>query len=232
MAAERSCLTAIAQALCPDRSRANVSFILGERRDVRRTTRRLFQRDLQPWEYAGLAGAPDDAEVEVGTLDGGVYLDVFQPATNRYRAVQLVKPADAGPFLVIEALRIHNAMRRQGLGLRIFTRQLTTANALGVGRIETTAGRSLHENGYYTWPRFGFDGPLPPEIKRRLPRGLDHADTVLDLMEYEKGRLWWKAHGVVVHLAFDLVGRSRSWSVFARYLGRKRPAAEAAAADW
>ena len=207
--------------LCPDRSRARVAFFLGERRDAERAARRLFHRNLQTWEYAGLAGAPDDAEVEVGTLDGGLYLEMRQPLTSCYRAVQLVRPAEAGPAIVIDALDIDNSMRQTGLGLRIFRRQLTTASALGASRIETVAGRKRGENGYYTWPRFGFDGPLPWEVRRNLPLGLDHAQHVLDLMELEKGRLWWKTHGIPVRLVFDLAHHSRSWGVFDRYLGGK-----------
>lgn len=130
-------------------------------------------------------------------------------------------------------------MQRNGLGLRIFRRQLAQAKALGIRRIEVTAGRSRVENGYYTWPRFGMNGPLPAEIRRALPPGLRSARSVLDLTESEPGRWWWKAHGTTVELAFDLSDGSRCWRVFHQYLrsrlgagfgedapnGRNRPAA-------
>jgi hypothetical protein len=222
MGAEHHRLLSPGEGVSADRSGARVVFFLGERRDAERATQCLFHRKLQTWEYAGLAGAPDDAEVEVGTFQDGLYVEMGQPVTNEYRAVQLVRPTDAGPAIVIDALRIRNTMRRKGLGLKIFSRQLATAVALGVKRIETVAGRGDGENGYYTWPRFGFDGPLPSEIKRNLPLGLDHAQYVLDLMEDEQGRLWWRAFGFPVRLAFDLRARSRSWHVLRRYLDRKR----------
>jgi len=203
------------------RTGANVSFYSGERPSVERTARRLFGRVPETWEYAGLAGAPDDAQVDVGTLRGGLYLDMYRPWTTCYRAVELVRRRDAGPVLVIDGMQIHGSMRQQGLGLRIFARKLTTARNLGVTRIETAAGRRTSENGYYTWPRFGFDGPLPRRVKRRLPLGLDRAQNVLDLMECQKGRLWWRACGTPIRLAFDMTTHSRSWAVFQRYLGRK-----------
>ena len=60
-------------------------------------------------------------------------------------------------------------MQRRGLGLHVFHRQVAAAAALGVARIELLAGRRREENGYYTWPRFGFEGVLPALLRRMLP---------------------------------------------------------------
>jgi len=224
MGTESSCLGVAPRALRSGRTGASVFFYSGERPGVEHTARRLFGRVPETWEYAGLAGAPDDARVDVGTLGGGLYLDMYRPWTACYRAVELVRRRGAGPVLVIDGMHIHGSMRQKGLGLRIFARQLTTARNLGVTRIETTAGRRKSENGYYTWPRFGFDGPLPRRVKRHLPRRLVRAQNVLDLMECQTGRLWWRAYGISIRLAFDVTTQSRSWDVFRRYLGRKGPA--------
>jgi len=105
-----------------------------------------------------------------------------------------------------------------GLGLRVFARQLEHARRLGVGRIELVAGRRAYENGYYTWPRFGFDGPLPPFVRQILPPDLSRAQSVLDLMNGQAGRRWWKRYGVTLPVTFDLTRHSRSWEVFGRYL--------------
>lgn len=131
-------------------------------------------------------------------------------------------PAEAHLVIVKDAFHIHvEDMRRQGLGLRIFHRQLENAKTLGIQRIETIAGRRDGENGYYTWPRFGFDGPLPEEIHEKLPLGLEHARTVLDLIDCEKGRLWWREHGDTIDVAFDVAEGSRSRKVFERYVRNK-----------
>lgn len=217
---ESSAVTPL-QGVCGVRRGAKVVYYRGEKRGIERTARRLFRRRLKACEYAALAGAPDDGEVEVGTLNAGLYLEMHEPATNAYHAVHLVRRVDAGLAVVIDAFYVCQTMRRMGLGLTIFARQLAAAAALGVVRIETTAGRSSDENGYYTWPRFGFDGPLPPEIKQDLPLGLDHAQDVLDLMECEKGRMWWQEHGLPIHLAFDLTPHSRSRVALDYYLGAK-----------
>ncbi|HUT91348.1 MAG TPA: hypothetical protein VMY37_17750 [Thermoguttaceae bacterium] len=218
MGTESFCLGGAPQGLCARSTRAKVGYFRGEKRDVQRIALRLFRRRLETWEYAGLAGAPDDAEVEVGTYNAGLYVEMFQPVTSCYHVVQLIRRADDGPVVVIDAFRVCEPMRQKGLGSAIFARQLAAASALGAKRIETVAGRNGDENGYYTWPRFGFDGPLSDEIQQKLPLGLDLATNVLDLMRCQQGRQWWKAHGIPIRLAFDLADRSRSRRAFERYI--------------
>jgi hypothetical protein len=209
----------------PPRSRAEVVFYDGEGRQIERATRQLFGRALETWEYAGLAGAPDDAVVEVGTLQGGIYLELWEPASNAYRGSHVAQRLSLGVVLFNEGFRIQRkCLQRQGLGLGVVSRQLHWAKALGVLRIIAMAGRRHQENGYYTWPRYGFDGPLPAEVRRRLPPGLHCARTVLDLIQCEPGRQWWRQHGAPLYVSFDLADGSRSWAVFQHYLrqaGRK-----------
>jgi len=223
MSSVLDCLPATAPLMpWPAAAPIGVRFYPGERRDVQRTARRLFGRTLWLWEYAGLAGAVDDARVELGTLGGGLYLETCDPVAHCYRAVQRVRRVGSGPVLVIEAFCIlPRRMRRRGLGLRMLGRQLAFAKRLGVLRIETTAGRRGDENGYYTWPRYGFNGPLPTEIGRILPPRLHHAQSVLDLIQCDYGRHWWSEHGTTLDVAFDLADRSRCWRVFDRYVREK-----------
>jgi hypothetical protein len=203
-------------------SRARVCFFADERRDVRRKTVRLFGRNLQPGDYASLAGAPDEAHVAVGTLAGDLYLEMSEPATRAYYGIWLIRRADSAAVLVNDGFRISlKELRSKGLGLRIFQRQFHYARLLGIRRIETVAGRQADENGYYTWPRFGFDGPLPRRLRQELPPGLEHVQTVLDLMESHQGRLWWKEHGTNIDVTFDLIAGSRSCRIFEEYLQYK-----------
>jgi len=200
------------------RSRAEVAFLLGEQQSAERITRRLFGRVLHSTEYAGLAGAPDDAKVEVGASDGKLYFEMSDSAAA-YRAHFFLYRKNSDIVLLNDGLHIHvRAMQHRGLGLRMFLRQAHSTAALGIDRIETVAGRRHDENGYYTWPRFGFDGILPESIRRRLPMGVKHSITVLDLMECEKGRSWWREHGATIRVAFDLAPGSRSRKVLMRYV--------------
>jgi len=200
-------------------SRARVAFVPGEKGSSRRICQRLFGRCLAAWQYAGLAGAPDRARVEIGCAGDALSLEMDDPVAAVYWAVFYARPAAGGVELLNDGLRIHpHAMRRRGLGTHIFHRQRANATALGVRQIVLTAGRGNDENGYYTWPRFGFDGPLPAAIRGALPADLESAHSVLDLFESEPGRRWWRNHGVGLPLVFDLSPGSRSQQVFERYV--------------
>jgi hypothetical protein len=201
------------------RSRATVVFLPGEHRAAERISQRLFGRTLRPREYAGLAGAPDNAKVEVGASDGHLYIELGDPLAATYRGHYYLFCRKAAIVLRNDGFHIFlRAMRRQGLGLQVHYRQARNAAACGVDRIDLWAGRRHDENGYYTWPRYGFDCLLPASIRRRLPIGLERSQTLLDLMSCEKGRQWWEAHGVAVRVRFDLAPGSRSQRVLAEYV--------------
>jgi hypothetical protein len=205
----------------PTRSGAEVAFLHGEQAAAERIAQRFFHRSLEPWEYASLTGAPDDAKVEVGASGGALYLEMRDPAAA-YRAYYYVRRNAAQLAVVNDGFCIAiRGLQRCGLGLRIFLRQFAAAVALQVARITVVAGRRHDENGYYTWPRFGFEALLPARLRRMLPIGLKHACTVLDLMECERGRRWWREYGVTIAAVFDLTVGSRSRIALWRYVCMK-----------
>ena len=166
-----------------------------------------------------MAGAPDDANVKLAECDDQIHIETDEPGTLLLRAIHYVRRERAGLVIVTEALCIGRLkMQRKGLGLRIFARQLANADRLEVGQITTTAGRRAGENGYYTWLRFGFDGPLSGDIIDKLPVGMEHARHIVDLMCCEKGRLWWKEHGETIQVRFDVSHGGSSQARFSRYV--------------
>ena len=204
----------------PDRAGRGVAYYPGERSKALRAARGLFRRALCGWEIAGLTGAPEDGAVDVGICGGCLYFDMYQPTTFDYHAIYRLRALDGCPIATIDAFVIRRPwLRRRGLGLRIFCRHLYFARRLGIRQIKTLAGRGPGENGYYTWPRFGFNAPLPPAIQRRLPPELQPARTVLDLMHSPPGRLWWQSQGGPIQVVFDLAEGSPSWDAFRRYAG-------------
>jgi len=206
----------------PAHSSAIVAFLLGERTAAERVARRLFRRPLIPCEYAGLAGAPDDAKVEVGASRGMLYLEMGASLSAVYRAHFYVRRAGRHVVLFNDGFHIFvRELRGRGLGLHVFHRQVQNAARLGIRRIETVAGRRVGENGYYTWPRFGFDAALPAKFRRFPPTGLEDQRTVLGLMEREQGRRWWREHGATIRVAFDLAPGSRSQRALSRYVWTK-----------
>ena len=125
--------------------------------------------------------------MEVGTLRGQLYFEMREPTLCRYQVALRVCRTKCGPLLVDDGYQfLHPSMQGKHLGRHIFHRQLCYAKALGVIGIETLADRRPDDNGYYTWPRFGFDGPLSTAIRRQLPPENAAARSVLDLVEAEK----------------------------------------------
>lgn len=203
--------------------RVDVLYCLGERPEVERISRGLFGRRLRVREYAALAGAPRSAETLVGVFDGGLYLEMRVRYGIGCLAVTLVHLMRQHLVLTNDGFHIHRrSLHGQGLGLRVFARQLRQAKRMGVSRIDTTAGRSSGENGYYTWPRFGFDGPLTLDIQAALPVDLGRPQRLLELMKSRTGRTWWRSYGTPLDLSFDLSAHSPSWQTFRRYRAKKR----------
>jgi hypothetical protein len=206
----------------PTHSRAQVRFYWGEQHRAEQIARRLFGHRLSLREYAQLTGATDRATVEVGTLADSLYLEIHGPRELPYRGILVLRDTAAGPVIVNEGFHIlRRSCQGGGVGLYVLSRQVDGARSLGIICIETIAGRRSYENGYYTWPRYGFDGRLAASTRQELPRRLGRADTVLDLMASAHGRRWWKEHGVPLRVAFDLSHRSRSSLVLRRYLSER-----------
>ncbi|MBN2218060.1 MAG: hypothetical protein JW719_11865 [Pirellulales bacterium] len=195
-----------------------VDFWAGEKGCVHAVIRRLFNRALDDDQLAALAGAPEGTNVDLGVYRGGLLLEFSDPAYHCIHGVARVVSRSDRLVLLVDALHIRQtAMRGRGLGLRVFSRQLAAAERLGLARIETHAGRRDDENGYYTWPRYGFAGRLPDVVRRRLPPMLAGAIDVLDLMESATGRDWWRRRGAALRLAFDVRSDSRSQRAFLDY---------------
>ncbi|MEN6405384.1 MAG: hypothetical protein ABFC77_02825 [Thermoguttaceae bacterium] len=212
----------------PARSRAEVAFFLGERSAADRIARRLFGRAIPPSRYAGLAGAPDDARVTVGVSGGRLYLEMHDPTAAAYCGYYYLYSKKSAVVLLNDGFCINvGRLRGCGLGLQMFYRQVRNAARIGVDWMEAMAGRSDRENGYYSWPRYGWDGRLPRGVRRQLPVDLKKFRTLLELMSCEEGRTWWRTHGAAVFVRFDLTRGSRSHRTLVEYL-RERIRASAA----
>lgn len=112
--------------------------------------------------------------------------------------------------------------RGSGMGMAQLSAQIQNCIDAGVDRIETCAGRGGIMNGYYTWPRLGYDRNLLEIHKegwRWNPANkFPGKKTVLDLMETPEGRAWWKKYGTTASMTFDLRPGSRSVSTMNNYL--------------
>ena len=198
--------------------RRRISFFFGEKSAFRRLSAEFFGRILCQSELFGLCGAPDGSALQVGALNAEIYIEFQESDRIGMMGSSRLRSESDGLCLVIDSLLIlRKEHRGHGIGFACFRRQIRRARYLGFQKIRADTERKIDENGHYTWPRFGFDAPLPDSLLRQLPCFLRGAVSVLDVMEFPPGRGWWKEHGIGLSLQFDLQGSSRSMRVFRKY---------------
>jgi hypothetical protein len=90
-------------------------------------------------------------------------------------------------------------------------------------------GKGSDYNGYYTWPRFGYDAPINPSTRARLPAVLKGAREISDVFRTAQGRQWWKDHGTGHDMTFDLRKGSGSRKVLSSYIRERRARGDLAA---
>ncbi|WP_156173782.1 hypothetical protein [Cupriavidus basilensis] len=175
---------------------------------------------MQPAQIARLAGAMDDSRIQVAESAKAIFLTVRHRMLTEM--IREIRTGEDGLVLIVnESFLLKTEYQNQGLGVRSFAIEATEASAQDFSKIVTEAvgsRDSAHFNGYYTWPRLGYDAELEPGERARLPEPLQYATTVLDLMDSEEGRAWWYENGAGRLMEFDLKPDSRSWAILNRYM--------------
>ena len=200
-----------------------------ENMDAAHTMATIFGRALADHEIAGLVGAQQGDLVAVHYIHSmKMELHLYEHNDN-YEARRTVTVTPQG------VIHIHNDEfvvedSGRGIGVKIFAAQVRGATAAGVARIDTTGGkgpitlmeREVDMNGYYTWPRLGYNGDLIGSFADRASREVGHTvSTVRDLMMTADGRDFWKDEGYQIGLQFDLAPGSDSRKILAAYMGAK-----------
>lgn len=126
--------------------------------------------DLPAEQAVKLTGAPNGATVHVGTISwkpGAVEFSVFHPAIKDMHRTLFVNNNGE--------LEMHNDIfflqkkhRGSGMGLDAFSQEVAACAAAGVDKITTLAGKGGIMNGYYTWPRLGYDAKLDDSFLGKL----------------------------------------------------------------
>lgn len=198
-------------------------FFAGEARSFRALSTRLFGRPLRKNELRGLSGAPGGARIDVGVLEEMIYIEYQEFDRIGMSGVCRVGLESADRVLWNDSTLIfRQEYRSRGIGLECFARQVFWSRQLGILWAKTVGGRCDGENGYYSWPRYGFDAALPRTFRLRLSRHFGKIVSVLDLMETDLGRRYWREHGFELALSFDFSPRSRSMVALDRYMHEKR----------
>lgn len=102
--------------------------------------------------------------------------------------------------IINDSFRGPSGVKGKGWGARAFLRQIIAARRLGIHHMtmDAAAGEPGNKvfNGYYTWPRLGWNGSLENVGPRaKLPPHLADKKTFHDLFDHPEGADYWRDHG-------------------------------------
>ena len=164
-----------------------------------------------------LLGALDESKIRVTTRKNRVDFEVRHTLLARPMTYMLDK---SGILHGVEFYLSDDAP--EGLGTRMMATTLLTAARLGIPEVQLKAA-GKPDNGYYTWPRLGFNGVLPDSLRKAAGRaGFSGAETILDVFDRPGGREWWKANGARMEVSFTLDREGRSMKTLLNYLLEKK----------
>jgi len=113
-----------------------------------------------------------------------------------------------------------NTLESPAYAGRVIIRAMQHFQSMGVTRINALAFGEYDQfgtmNGYYTWPRLGFDGPIPIDTRSEARARFPGVKSVGDIMTKPGGAAWWKQNGSEFHATFDFTPGSYSMQVFDR----------------
>ncbi|MBR7793895.1 hypothetical protein KDM87_14975 [Undibacterium sp. FT147W] len=183
----------------------------------------LKGQELSGTDIAKLTGAPDGSVIRINPYaEAGMGLEVKSRFYDIPSQRSFYKSDRGGIVMTNDILVLNKERAPQGMGLRIFATQANKAKDLGLESIEIFAARSGRMNGYYTWPAYGANAKIPDHLKSLLPTELENAVDLLDLMDNDVGRKWWRKHGDSIECHFDLSEGSKSWQQLNKKLTEKR----------
>lgn len=172
---------------------------------------------------ADAVGAPDTAIVDVipGYESNSIKIIVSHP---QYSAARTAKIVGGEKVMINDSF--FATSQKTGLGSQVFTSQVSNLKEMGYARIETWAAKGPGMNGYYTWPRLGYDQQISEfrdrRTRERITKAFPEAKSVLDITATPEGRAWWKKNGTQMRNAkFDLADGSRSMRVLESYLAER-----------
>jgi hypothetical protein len=206
----------------------------------RKQLHRVLGREVSDEEVGRLACAAPGATVTVERERRGKH-DVVM-VRSYHEGVDAARSFERnGKDLVVinSTFYIRDDSPHKGRGHELFAQQVRVLQQMGANRIVTCAagygsGHQLakregpsEENGYYTWPRLGYDGPLEPVhlegMPARLRSRLGPEPTIQQLFVLEGGKEWWHKNGAEICLRFDLTPDSPNLKILEEY-GRERAA--------
>lgn len=156
-------------------------------------------------EIAGLVCAAEIAKKNGDEASANLYLktaDDWQANIEKWTATATGKYGDGNYYL-----------------------RITQNGRFGIEYIDTQAAgnyakskTAVRWNGYYTWPRMGYNAKLTDADKANFPETFRSVEDLNDLFLQVNGKFVWRYKGGTKDMIFDLDRDSRSWRVLLEYL--------------
>jgi GNAT superfamily N-acetyltransferase len=181
----------------------------------------LFNMELNDKQIAELVGAKEGSTIQIHGNDNHNVLTIYTLHADYESHRRIYR--DGQRLLVCGnvSFDVRKEAQGKGIGTKILFDQVAGLSKLGVDRIETVGTKGSDQNGYYTWPRLGYDTNLKESVMERLPSHLSECTTLADLMKSKEGREWWKTNGKATHMEFDLAENSLSRQILSTYVKAK-----------
>jgi len=172
--------------------------------------------------------APDGAHVKISTFGGAVQLDVSSQGLRAHRSISRL--ANGKIVARNNSFFIDNNSPHRGRGAELLSNQIQALRAIGAKKMSTFGIGSFQNsgrtNGYYTWPRLGYDGKIDPDDFAKLPRehqeAMGSSRSIRDLFDLPGGKEAWELHGSAMDYEFDLTDGSRSLLANEQYTEERR----------
>ncbi len=195
---------------------------------VEEISQRIFHYTLSDDEYAKLIEAKSGETVRICTSQFEQSCGSFLPMIRikLFRTIKIgiwsgTVKVEYGlshdgnkPKLLLLNFLVPQAAQKKGIATRMFAAHVQAARSLGFDQIIAYAAGGTSDqfrdeeqdtrNGYYTWPRLGFDKWLTGEEKARLSPVYAQVSYLREIMEKPEGRTWWSNHGFALEVTFDI----------------------------
>ena len=184
----------------------------------------LFGKLLTKLDYTEIVAAPSGSKIWVTTdiLRQKLIIRVRHPLYEGTQQRSLFKYA--GNVLMENEGWMVRDDAPSGVATRVIGRQVYMAYRIGVRQIGVYGAGSYGDpalNGYYTWPRLGFNVLLDDYKEALEADGFHDVPHTNDLFSRVGGPEWWKLHGKGCYGLFDLAPDSTSSLMLRRYLKTK-----------
>lgn len=183
---------------------------------------RLFGRIVHEQDLTQAVGALPGAAVTFAAERGQLIATV----EHEWVAIQVrrIFRDETGAIVIRNRALRKSPDAPAGFEIKMFQTQVEAAQKLGIKKLTTFAAGYLNDpqrqNGYYTWPRFGFDAPLDEDEQdflqeEQLP--FSGAQTLNELFS-AGGKDWWKTNGYEKEMVFDLAPNSSMIQMLNEYV--------------